>query len=33
MKSTLHLNLHREFFADIAAGAKRVEEKWKRWTE
>jgi len=25
MVSVLHLNLHREFFAQIAAGTKRVE--------
>jgi hypothetical protein len=25
MRNTLHLNLHREFFAAIAAGSKRVE--------
>jgi hypothetical protein len=25
MTKTLHLNLHRQFFADIAAGTKRIE--------
>jgi ASC-1-like (ASCH) protein len=35
---TLHLNLHREFFAQIAAGTKRIEYRertpyWKRRLE
>jgi ASC-1-like (ASCH) protein len=30
MVSVLHLNLHREFFAQIAAGAKRTE--YRSWT-
>ena len=25
MKNTLHLNLHRRYFADIAAGTRRIE--------
>lgn len=38
MKSVLHLNLHREFFAAIAAKTKRVEYRhrtpyWKRCLE
>lgn len=38
MKSILHLNLHREFFAKIAAGEKRIEYRaqtpyWKRRLE
>ena len=38
MKNILHLNLHREFFAAIAAGTKRVEYRerkpyWKRRLE
>lgn len=33
MKSILHLNLHREFFAQIVAGTKRIEyrERKKHW--
>jgi hypothetical protein len=38
MKSVLHLNLHREFFARIAAGTKRSEYRsrtpyWRRRLE
>ena len=38
MKPILHLNLHREFFAKIAAGEKRIEYRrrtpyWKRRLE
>ena len=38
MRSTLHLNLHRRFFADIAAGIKRIEKRdrtpyWKKQLE
>ena len=38
MNSILHLNLHREFFAQIAAGEKRVEYRaqtpyWRRRLE
>lgn len=37
-QSVLHLNLHREFFAQIAAGAKRIEYRsrtpyWRRRLE
>jgi len=27
VKSVLHLNLHRRFFADIAAGTKQIEKR------
>jgi hypothetical protein len=35
MKNNLHLNLHRRFFADIAAGTKRIEyrERTPYWKE
>ena len=38
MKEILHLNLHRKFFAQIAAGTKRIEYRdrtdyWKRRLE
>ncbi len=38
MRNTLHLNLHRRFFADIAAGTKRIEYRdrtgyWKERLE
>ena len=38
MREVLHLNLHREFFAAIAAGTKRIEYRrrtpyWKRRLE
>lgn len=38
MKSTLHLNLHRQFFAAIVAGSKRIEYRkrtpyWRRRLE